>query len=106
MPQTDGNDPADFDFIRHSPLIPEDVLRRHRVFDITDHRFRACARLLQALWREDQNLPIGTHTSFRGTRRRLGSRITAAAGRTGANFLSPTIAALTRREVVYREIGA
>ena len=92
--------------LRHLPLIPEPVLRRHRVFEPSDTRFRACARLLQALWREQNQLPIGTHASPDGTRRKLGSRLSPAAGRSGANFLSPAVAALTRREVAYREVGA
>src|SRR3954470_10205472 len=54
--------------LRHLPLIPEPVLRRHRVFEPSDTRFRACARLLQALWREQHQLPIGTHASPDGTR--------------------------------------
>src|SRR3954462_12124409 len=108
--------------LRHLPLIPEPVLRRHRVFEPSDTRFRACARLLQALWREQHQLPIGTHVSPDGTRRKLGSRLSPAprapprrklgsrlspaAGRSGANFLTPAVAALTRREVAYREVGA
>jgi hypothetical protein len=100
MPATPGQP------LRHLPLIPEPILRRHRVFEPSDTRFRACARLLQALWREQHQLPIGTHASPDGTRRKLGSRLSPAAGRSGANFLSPAVAALTRREVAYREVGA
>lgn len=37
---------------------------------------------------------------------RLGSRITEAAGKQGVNLLAPEIAALVRRECVYRELGA
>ena len=92
--------------LRHLPLIPEPILRRYRVFEPSDTRFRACARLLQALWRERHQLPIGMHSSPDGTRRRLGSRLSPAAGRSGANFLTPAVAALTRREVAYREVGA
>src|SRR4029453_2694301 len=92
--------------LRHLPLIPEPILRRHRVFEPSDTRFRACARLLQALWREQHRLPIGTHTTSDRTHRKLGSRPSPAAGRAVANFLSPAVAALTRREVAYREVGA
>lgn len=88
------------------PLIPEAILRKHQVFESSDTRFRACARLLQALWREDRDLPIGNHVSLNGKRRKLGSRISIAAGQAGANFLSPAIAHLVRREVIYREVGA
>jgi hypothetical protein len=41
-----------------------------------------------------------------GTRRKLGSRISDAAGRGGGNFLTPEIAHIARRETAYREIGA
>src|ERR1019366_5279811 len=41
-----------------------------------------------------------------GKRRKLGSRISEAAGRGGGNFLTPEIAHIARRETAYREIGA
>ena len=69
-------------------------------------RFRSAARLLQALWREDRDLPIGSHVGEDGKRRKLGSRIAEAAGRRGGNFLTPEIAHTARREAAYREIGA
>lgn len=89
----------------HVPVIPPEVLRKHHVHEPLDHRFRAAARLLQALWREDRELPIGSYR-IDGKRRKLGSRITPAAGRDGGNFLSPAIAWLVRRELAYREPGA
>lgn len=88
------------------PLIPEPILRQYHCLEPTDTRFRSAARLLQALWREEQNLPLGRHRSPNGKSRKLGSRITPAAGRAGANFLLPAIGSLVRREVAYREIGA
>jgi hypothetical protein len=88
------------------PLVPEDILVRHKALVPTDNRFRAAARLLQALWREDRELPIGSYVDAEGKRVRLGSRITEAAGKRGANLLTPEIAALVRRECVYRELGA
>jgi hypothetical protein len=88
------------------PLIPPEILRRHRVYEPSDTRFRASARLLQALWREDRQLPIGSHINRDGSTRKLGSRISIAAGRAGANFLSPEVAYHVRREVAYRELGA
>ena len=46
----------------HLPLIPEDVLKKHRVnLPFDDTRFRSAARLLQALWREERGLPIGSY---------------------------------------------
>lgn len=88
------------------PLVPEDILMRHKALVPTDNRFRAAARLLQALWREDRGLPIGSYVDAEGRRVRLGSRITEAAGKQGVNLLTPEIAALVRRECVYRELGA
>ncbi len=88
------------------PLIPAEVLKKHKIEIPLDTRFRAAARLLQALWRVDRNLPIGDYIGEDGERRELGSRISQAAGRTGGNFLTPAIAVTARREAAYREIGA
>ncbi|MFZ0494203.1 MAG: hypothetical protein WBE80_10115 [Methylocella sp.] len=92
--------------IHQLPLIPANVLKKHCVHEPLDPRFRSAARLLQALWREDQNLPIGSYINEDGKRRKLGSRIAEAAGRGGGNFLTPEIAHTARREAAYREIGA
>lgn len=88
------------------PIIPRNVLRQHRVLEKFDTRFRACARLLQALWREDQHLPIGTHAAPNGQQRRIGSLLGSTAADAGRNFLSPDVAHLVRREVAYQESGA
>jgi hypothetical protein len=92
--------------IHHLPLIPADVLKKHRVHEPLDTRFRSAARLLQALWREDRDLPIGSYVNEDNKRRKLGSRISEAAGKAGGNFLTPEIAHAARREAAYREIGA
>jgi hypothetical protein len=92
--------------IHQLPLIPADVLKKHHVHEPLDPRFRSAVRLLQALWREDRGLPIGSYVSEDGKRRKLGSRISEAAGRGGGNFLTPEIAHTARRETAYREIGA
>lgn len=92
--------------IEYLPLVPRAILRQHKVHEPFDTRFRAAARLLQALWREDQSLPIGCYTDKHGRTRKLGSRVTAKAGESGHNFLSPETARLVRREIAYREIGA
>ena len=92
--------------IHQLPLIPANVLKKHRVHEPLDPRFRSAARLLQALWREDRGLPIGSYVNEDGKRRKLGSRISQAAGRTGGNFLTPEIAHSARRETAYREVGA
>jgi hypothetical protein len=88
------------------PLIPEPILRRHRVHEAYDTRFRANARLLQALWREQREMAIGTHAAADSTIRKLGSRISDTAGRSGGNFLTPEIARLAWREQAYREPGS
>ena len=61
--------------IHQLPLIPADILKKHRVNEQLDTRFRSAARLLQALWREDRDLPIGSYVNEDGKRRKLGSRI-------------------------------
>jgi hypothetical protein len=88
------------------PIVPKALLRRHRVLEKYDTRFRACARLLQALWRESQELPIGVHKLTDGRQRRIGSLIGTAAAEAGRNFMSPTIAHIVRREATYQESGA
>jgi len=62
----------------------------------TDNPFQRRARLQQALWREQRGYPIGLH---RG--KPLGSRIAMPfAQETLANYLSPTIQQVVRREVL------
>src|SRR5690242_16814716 len=92
--------------LRQLPIVPRSILRKHRVLERFDNRFRACARLLQALWREGQELPIGTFATSSGGQRRIGSLISGAAADAGRNFLSPEIAHVVRREVAYQETGA
>ncbi len=88
------------------PIIPEPILRTHKVLEATDTRFRASARLLQSLWRERAGLKVGTHTQPHGRRRTLGNRLAALPAAAGGNFLSPEIRHLARREQAYREPGA
>lgn len=88
------------------PLVPEAVLKRHHCHQPLDTRFRSAARLLQALWRKDRGLPIGSYTSEYRKRHKLGSRISDNAGRAGGNFLSAEIAHAVHRELAYREVGA
>src|ERR1700730_13267305 len=47
--------------IQQLPLIPVNVLKKHRVHEPLDTRFRSAARLLQALWREEFT---GDYTAF------------------------------------------
>ena len=88
------------------PIVPVEVLKRHNVHEKFDTRFRACARLLQALWRERQGLPIGLHQDRNGRKRRMGSMLSAPAADAGRNFMDPAVAHLVRREVAYQEAGA
>lgn len=89
------------------PILPLEILKRHHVHEPTDSRFRASARLLQALWRDRHGFPIGYHVNrTTGGRRRLGSRLHPTAAQAGANFYSPEVVGLVRRELVYREEGA
>ncbi|MCJ2113448.1 hypothetical protein MKK64_19945 [Methylobacterium sp. E-025] len=101
-------DPSGLGTIDRVPVIPEAARRRHRVFVPADHRFMAAARFLQALWREGRGLAMGTHVDRREPHRprRLGSRISTAAGTLGANFLHPDIVPVVARALAYREPGA
>lgn len=88
------------------PLVPLKVLKAHRVCEAYDNRFRACARLLQALWRERHKLPIGTFLTTKGPKRRIGSLIADSAADEGRNFLTSAIAEVARLEAAYQEPGA
>lgn len=93
----------------HPPLIPDFVRRAKQVFVSTDNRFGAAARLLSALWREEQKLPIGAFVvGTKGDTRRikLGSRISPAAARAGANFMTSDVMALAKAELLFREPGS
>lgn len=88
------------------PIIPAATLRQYKVHDPLDTRFRAAARLLQALWRESRQIPMGFYVNGKGRKKPLGSRLSAFASAAGANFLDPAIRRLAVREVAYREPGA
>lgn len=88
------------------PLVPQYLLRQYEVEDIGDTRFRACARLLQSMWRQDQGFPSGIHTLTNEHDRTLGNKIDHESAAEGLNFLSLDIARLAHRECVYREVGA
>ncbi len=75
---------------------PEDSLRAHHVLVSTDNPFQRRARLLQALWREAQGLPIGEH---RG--QPLGSRLPMPRAQERLeNFLTDNVRDCVRQEVV------
>lgn len=88
------------------PVVPKAVLKKHKVDEASDSRFKASARLLQSLWRENHEFKIGTYSTPKGKRRKLGSRLHLDCAKQGANFLHPDIAKLALRESVYREPGA
>lgn len=88
------------------PLIPDSILKQHKVLQPGDTRFRACARLLQSLHRESLGAPMGAYTPAKGRRRKLGSRLAPTAANSGRNFLDPLIAQVAHREIIYREPGA
>lgn len=100
---TDWPAPQELTYV---PLIPEGVRRAHHVHVPTDHRFKAAARLLQALWREDRDLPLGVYTDINGKRRRLGSRLSAPCSGRGDNFMHPDIMPVVACALAYREPGA
>jgi hypothetical protein len=74
--------------------------------DGSDDRFRSAARLRQALFREEKAWPIGRYKTAKGTMRKLGNYLSETAAAEGANFITPAIATLVRREIAYREDGA
>ena len=94
--------------LHRMPLVPAEVLRHHACFISTDTRFRAGARLLQSIWREDQGLPIGLHHTpgEKPVAIQLGSRLDHVAARAGRNFISPEVATFVRHQLVLREEGA
>jgi hypothetical protein len=92
--------------LKYLPLIPDAVLKQHSCNEPFDTRFRSSARLLQSIIRENLGLSMGAYVPENGSKRKIGSMITERAGIAGANFLTPEIAHVVRREVAYREIGA
>lgn len=96
--------------LTYAPLVPDFILREHHCALATDTRFRAAARLLSALWREERDLPIGHHTdpvtgkTIKSVK--LGSRITEKPAASGATFVEPAIAAYARQALLFREPGS
>lgn len=86
------------------PFLTERALREHKVFERADDRFRAAVRARQALLREQKGWDIGLYPPTAETQREIGSYL----GKTDpdANFITPEVAQLVRREVAYREDDA
>ena len=87
------------------PFIPEKTLKKHKVFDTADDRYRSAQRLRQALYREQHSWPIGSYTTAKGKKRKMGNYLCEKAAAAGANFVTPEIAKLVRKEIAYREDG-
>lgn len=56
------------------PVVPAAVLNKYQISVPTDDRFRAVARLLQAIWLERQGFSAGDRVSRDGVISPLGSR--------------------------------
>ena len=75
------------------------ALSLHKVAVAGDNDFQRRARLIQALWREEQGLPIGLRSSKR--LEPLGSRLAMPFAReTLANYVTETIREVVRAEVL------
>lgn len=88
---------AEFPSLTRTPLVPETVLKRHGAYCAIDTRFRAAARLQQALWLKNQNIPTladgrAKSHSF------LGTILTPDAARAGKIFLSNEVYRLALQE--------
>lgn len=98
------NDPVAQAEARKRPrmLRPHDsLMKAHHVLVKSDNAFQRSARLLQALWREEQGLPIGQH---RG--KPLGTRLAMPEAQEKlSNYLTPTIRQVVEREVVSAKRG-
>jgi hypothetical protein len=95
--------------LTYPPLVPDFVHREYHTFVATDTRFAAAARLLSAIWREEQGIPIGSisaRPNARSRRIKLGSRISPSAAMDGATFMGPEVMALARAELLFREPGS
>lgn len=76
--------------------VSEALLAKHHVLVRSDNAFQRRARLLQAIWREEQGLPIGEHRGLP-----LGSRVESTMARhTLANFLTEGVREVVRHDVL------
>jgi hypothetical protein len=96
----------DIELPERLPLVDEATLRAHKAFEPNDTRFRACARLLQSMWRERHELAMGAFVAPGGRRKKQGNLLNGLAAAAGANFIAAEIHKLVRRELAYREPGA
>ncbi|WP_052669076.1 PGN_0703 family putative restriction endonuclease [Nitriliruptor alkaliphilus] len=86
--------------------VDAELLAEHHVRVGSDRPWQRRLRLLQALWREEQGLPIGVHPRGGADARPLGSRIGLPhAERHLGNFLTPTIREVVRAELVAEAVS-
>jgi hypothetical protein len=90
------------------PLVPDEILKRAGAFCSFDTRFRRAARLLQALWLKDHNIPTNTTIEREGeTTKTVGfaSNLSVEAAEAGKNFPSE-VYQYVLRELLMREEGS
>lgn len=87
------------------PFIAPTILAKYKVHEPGDTRFRAAARLHQALLRQGRGWAMGSYRTVNGKRRKAGNYLGESPGFAG-NFISPEVAQLAKREVAFREDGA
>lgn len=94
-----------FEQLKRAPVVPEAVLRRHHAYCAIDTRFRAAARLQQALWLKSRNVAtaVDLHPDADSF---LGSMLSHKAARAGKNFLSLDIHQLAIQETLFCEPDA
>jgi len=94
-----------FEQLRRAPVVPKAVLKRHHAYCAIDTRFRAAARIQQALWLKSRNIATAAdaHPDKDGF---LGSILSVEAARAGHNFLSADIHQLAVREWLFSEHDA
>jgi hypothetical protein len=104
-PSTTTSSTPTFEQLRRAPVVPDAVLKRHHAYCATDTRFRAGARLQQALWLKSRN--IATLADVRPDNDGfLSSILSIDAARAGQNFLSGDIHQLAIREWLFSEHDA
>lgn len=85
--------------VSRAPLVPEAVLKRHGAYCAIDTRFRAAARLQQAIWLKEQNIQTAADDyAGRSGRSFLGSILSTSAARAGKNLLTKDVHRLALRE--------
>ena len=82
------------------------LAKQYRAFEHVDRsEFRRRTRVLQSMWRTEQDYPIGEHSGRTG-KRLLGSRLQMPwAEETLANYLSEVTRDVVRNEVLNKRQG-